>query len=196
MNEYLSHILNYIFYEFVISLLTILAWRGFYAFFDAHIYPDNENMSAGISLIIGYPLYFILMYTQSFHNKISQSPSFIQLNYPNFLRNFHHLCSFISCVLLWRGFWILFDTHIATVSFAYSSPYRFYIICMISSFIILSLMKTASSVNGPLSHMDDEYHLFPLYSNCLLVKWFNEKKISDENSTQMTKSQPYTITLF
>lgn len=196
MNKYLLNILNYIFYEHVISLLTILAWRGSYALFDAYIYPDNENISAGISLSIGYPLFFILMYTQCFQSKLSELPIFVQLNYPTFLRNFYHLCAFFSCVLLWRGFWILFDAHIATITFASQSPYLFYIITMILSFIILSLMKTASSINGPLTHIDDEYNLFPIYSNCFLVKWFNGKNISDDNLNKIKNMKAYTITLF
>jgi len=54
MNPYLSHLLNYIFYEYVISILSILAWSGLYKLLDVYLYPDNENMSASISLLMGY----------------------------------------------------------------------------------------------------------------------------------------------
>jgi hypothetical protein len=199
MNQCLAHILNYIFYEYVISLLTILAWRGSYGLLDVYLYPYNENLSAGISLLIGYPLFFVLMYTQSFQNEIGFVPKFIDANYPSLIHNIRHLCAFFSCVLLWRGFWMLFDLYIATMSLAQASPYVFYLICMIISFLILTALKTASSINGPMAQMDDEYKLFPLYPNCFLVQWFNETKTSDEilsKSSEMTTYQPFTITMF
>jgi hypothetical protein len=199
MNHCFSHILNYIFYEHIISLLTILAWRGSYALLDSYLYPNNENLSACICLFAGYPLFLILMYTQSFQIHIRFVSKFLNSNYPFFIQNVRHLCAFFSCVLLWRGFWILFDTHIATISFAQASPYVFYVICMIISFIILSVMKTGSSTNGPMSHMHDEYDLFPLYPNCFLVKWFNRKKTSSEissNSSVATTVESFTITMF
>jgi len=199
MNKYLSHIINYLFYEHLISLLTISAWRGVYVSLDVYLYPTNEDMSAGICILIGYPLFFFLMYTQSFPNNIYLIPKFIDSNYPCFFQNLRHLCAFFSCLLLWRGFWILFDGHIATISLAEASPYLFYIICMTLSFIILSMMKTGSSLNGPMSHMDDEYDLFPLYSNCFLVKWFSRKKALDDistTSTEVTNIESFTITVF
>jgi hypothetical protein len=153
-------------------------------------------MSAAFSLIIGYPLYFLLMYTQTYTDKICHLPTFVYLNYPSLIRNIRHLIAFCTCVLLWRGFWLLFDTYIAAMSSALISLYLFYIICMFISFLLLSLMKTASSINGPMSHMLDQYDLFPHYPNCYLVKWFNEKKISHENlsnSSKTTSTEPYSI---
>ncbi|CAF1426292.1 unnamed protein product, partial [Rotaria sordida] len=199
MNPFLLHILNYIFYEYIISLLSILAWRGTYKLLDDFLYPNNENMSAIMSLLIGYVLFFIIMYTQFFQNNIDLISTFIQSNYPLFIRNLRHICAFFSCVFLWRGYWILLDLHIATISFVHESPYTYYIIFIIISFIILSIMKTASSINGPMSHINDEYDLFPLYSNCFLVKWFNGKQKSNElpsNLKNMTDIKPFVITSF
>ncbi len=138
------------------------------------------------------------MYTQSYSDKICLLPPFIYLNYPILLQNIRHLTAFFTCVLLWRGFWLLFDTYIATMPLALTSPYLFYIICMFISFLILSLMKTASSINGPMSHMFDQYDLFPHYPNCYLVKWFNQKKKSDKTSSDSSKTtsiEPYTVSL-
>ncbi len=186
-------------YEVVIALLTILAWRGSYGLFDTYLYPDNENLSASMSLLIGYPLFFLLMYTQSYRHDTGLLPKFIDANYPSVLHNLRHLLAFISCVLLWRGFWMLFDLYIATMSFAQASPYVFYLICMVISFLILTAMRTASSINGPMAHMDDEYKLFPLYPNCFLAQWFNRKKTSDDassNSSEIPLYEPFTITMF
>jgi hypothetical protein len=199
MNQHLAHILNYLFYEYIISLLIILSWRGIYTLLDVSLYPNNEGMSAGICLLIGYPLFFLLMYTQSLQNDIFLIPKFIDSNYPSFIRNLRHLCAFFSCILLWRGFWILFDLYIATISLVDESPYIFYAMFMILSFVILSIMKTASSLSGPMSNIDDEYDLFPLYSNCFLVKSFSGKKISDEissKSSEITNIEPFTIAVF
>ena len=187
MNSYLSHILNYILFEYIISLLCILAWRGIYRWFDVFLYPSNEDKSASASLLIGYALFFFLMYTQSFQNDICLLSTFIKLNYPSFIENLRHLCAFIVCVLIWRGYWILIDAHIATLSFVSKSPYIFYLLALLISFVTLSIMKTASSINGPMSRVNDEYNLFPLYSNCILVNWFNRKKKSGEVLSNLNK---------
>lgn len=183
-----------------------MAWRGIYTFLDIHLYPDNENISAGLSLLIGYALYFPLMYSQSSVNGTDLKMSFIRLNCPNLFANLHHFGAFISCVFLWRGFWMLFDGHIATISIVEASPYLCYTIGLIGSFLILSLLRTASSVNGPMSQIRDQYELFPIYSNCFLTQWFSEKmKISNNhddesvsNKSEITILEPesFTITLF
>lgn len=200
MNQSLVHLLNYLFYEHLIATLVVLAWRGVYGFFDAYLYPNDQNLSAGLSLLIGYPLYFLLMYTQSLQNTVCIMPKFIQTNYPLLTEHIRHFGGFLSCVLLWRGFWIYFDLHVATLSLAKASPYLFYTVCMIISFLILSVARTASSINGAMSNIDDPYDLFPLYCNCFLVKWFGEKKFSSEislnRSDEISIYQPYTITVF
>ena len=139
------------------------------------------------------------MYTQFIQNDTGIIPKFINFNFPSLIQNLRHLFAFITCILLWRGFWMLLDTHIATVSLAETSPYAFYGICIIGSFIILSLMRTGSSINGPMSNMDDKYNLFPLYPNCFLVEWFSKKTKSSESSSnlsQITNIKPFTITVF
>ena len=199
MNQSLAHILNYLFYEVVISWLTIFAWRGVYGFLDVYLYPDDQNLSAGASLLIGYPLFFLLMYTQYLQNEMGFIPKFFYSNYPSCVQNLRHLGAFFSCIALWRGFWILFDLHIATTSWAVASPYVFYVICMLLSFLILSFMRTASSLNGPMSHMEDKYNLFPLYPNYFLMEWFSKKKASNKVSTKSNEimiSEPFTITVF
>jgi hypothetical protein len=196
MSDFLAHFLTYIFYEYIISLLSVLAWRGSYTLLDVFLYPKNPYLSAGLCLFFGYPLYFFLMYTQSYSDKICLLPTFIYINYPTLIQNIRHLTAFFTCVLLWRGFWLLFDTYVATMPLALESPYLFYILCMGISFLILSLMKTASSINGPMSHMFDQYGLFPHYPNCYLAKWLKPKNKLDETSSDSSKTtsiEPYTI---
>lgn len=197
MNEYVAHGLNYLVYEYIIALLSLLAWRGSYNLLDVSLYPKNDYMSAGLSLSLGYPLYFFLMYTQLSSEKIHRLPSFIFLNCPSLHHNLRHLTAFFACVLLWRGYWLLFDTYIATIAVTSKSPCLFYFSCMMVSFTILSVFRTASSINGPMSHMKDEYNLFPHYPNCYLLELFKrEEKSSDKmssNSSQTTSLEPYTI---
>lgn len=133
------------------------------------------------------------MYTQSYTEKFCLLPSFIYINYPTFLNNLRHVTAFFTCISLWRGYWLLFDTYIATMPLAIKSPYLLYLICMFISFLVLSLIKSASSINGPMSHMSDQYDLFPHYPNCYLVKWFDQNKKSD--SSKNSKNEPYTISL-
>jgi len=152
-------------------------------------------MSATLSLCLGYPIYFLLVYTQAYSDKICLLPTFFYVNYPSLIQNFRHLSAFLSCVLLWRGFWLLFDTYIATMSLAVKSPYLFYIICMFISYIILSLLKTASSINGPMSHMFDQYDLFPHYPNCYLVIWLNDIQNKLDSKKKTVSMEPYTNSL-
>lgn len=197
MNEYAAHSLNYVVYEYVIGLLSILAWRGSYKLLDVRLYPNNDFKSALLSLSLGYPVYFFLMYTQSYSNKIRLLPSFIFVNCPSLNPNFRHLTAFFVCVLLWRGYWLLFDTYVATIAIESKSPYLFYLTCMFVAFILLSLVRTASSINGPMSHMNDRFDLFPHYPNCYLVELFdNDEKSSDKissNSSQNTNDEPFTV---
>lgn len=188
MNEYVAHLLNYIFYEYVLSLLAILAWRGFYTLLDVFLFPKDPSMSAGVCLCLGYPLYFLLMYTQAYSDKLRFLPSFIFLNYPSLVQNLRHLAAFCTCILLWRGFWLLFDTHIGEMSLAKQSPYLFCLGFMFLSFLVLSLLKTASSINGPMSHMCDYYDLFPHYPNSYLAELFRSTSNTDEVSSDSSKT--------
>ena len=192
----------------MILLLSIIAWRGLYRCLDLYLFPDSLDLSAGVSLVVGYLLFFVLMYTQRCEMKSCPFTSFMELNYSSFFPNLRHLMAFFSCVLLWRGFWIFFDNYMATLPFAYAHPYVFYTICILPAFLILTLMKTASSINGPMSHMHDEYALFPFYPNCYLVQWLKTKRENETNSSSTSPSPssassskelipaPFSITVF
>ena len=98
--------------------------------------------------------------------------AFLETNCPSFLENIRHFVCFVSCVLIWRGFWVLFDEYLAGVTFPTSSQYILCITYLFISFFLLLLIRSASSINGPMSPMPDEYNLFPLYPNCYLEQWF------------------------
>ncbi|CAF1462253.1 unnamed protein product [Adineta steineri] len=161
------NVINYILYEIIISNLSIMIWRGFYHILDDHFYPDNLTLSAGLCLIMGYILYFPLMYFQNYLEELNlkfEFWTFVSINFPQFYRNIRHLLAFFSCLFTWRGFWVLYDTYI----YIYDDYYITYLIFYIVSFIVLCIFQTASSTNGPLSNMEDENDFFPLYPHCYI----------------------------
>ncbi|CAF0842309.1 unnamed protein product [Rotaria sordida] len=188
MNQWKINLLNYILYEIIISNIALIAWRGFYHFLDKHLYPDNFAMSVGLCLLIGYILYFPLMYFQTYFEELNlkyEFWTFFSINFPQFYRNIRHLLAFTSCLFLWRGFWLLYDTYI----YIFEEYYQTYFILFLLSFLLLAFLQTSSSTNGPLSNITDEYNIFPLYPNCYLsivferypqLDWFRSP-ITDRN---------------
>jgi hypothetical protein len=205
MSTCLANTLNYFFNEFIIMLLSIVVWRGSYKLLDVHLYPENMDLSAVLSLLIGYVLYFVHMYTQSYEIPASSLIVFMNSNYPLFVSNLRHLHAFVSCVCIWRGFWVLFDNHIAVHPLVQQSPCIFYIVCIIILFIILTTMKTASSISGPMSCININNDLFPAYANIYLTQWLNDaqkqktnKMLNDmkHDSSLVQNGSTTTITLF
>jgi hypothetical protein len=171
-----------------------MTWRGLYHYLDNHLYPDNYDKSAGICLLIGYLLYFPLMYFQTYFEELNMKYefwTFISINFPQFYRNIRHLLAFLSCVFAWRGYWVLYDGYV----YIYDDYYINYLIFFIVSFVFLCLIQTASSTNGPLSNMEDENGFFPLYPHCYVSKVqrklsqlsYFKTKVEDENAEENTK---------
>lgn len=158
-------LINYVVYEIIISNLAIVTWRGFYDFFDANFYPDNADRSACLCLLFGYLLYFPLMYFQHYLEYLNLKFDFwifISINFPQLYRNVRHFLAFLSCILLWRGFWMLYDSYLII----FKEHHHTYLLIYVVSFLLLSVLQTASSINGPLSNMDDDNQFFPLYPHC------------------------------
>jgi hypothetical protein len=165
MKQWKIHLINFILYEIIISNITIIIWRGFYHFLDKFIYPDDWIRSTRICLLIGYILYFPLMYFQNSLEDLNlkyEVCTFVSINFPQFYRNIRHLLAFFSCLFLWRGFWLLYDSYIDIFKLYYQT----YLFLYLLSFLFLAFIQTASSTNGPLSNMEDENRFFPLYPNC------------------------------
>jgi hypothetical protein len=165
MKEWQINLINYLLYEIIISNLSIMTWRGFYHFLDDFLYPDDYGKSAWICLIIGYILYFPLMYFQTYLEELNIKYdfwTFVSINFPQFYRNIRHLLAFLSCVFLWRGYWLLYDAYIDI----FEDYYKTYLMLFIISFLVLTLLRTSSSINGPLSNLVDENDFFPLYPHC------------------------------
>jgi hypothetical protein len=86
----------------------------------------------------------------------------ISINFPQFYRNIRHLLAFFSCIFLWRGYWVFYDGYFNIFKDYYKTCLLFYI----GSFLILSILQTASSINGPLSNINEKNNFFPLYPHC------------------------------
>ena len=189
MPSWKINLINFLLYEVIISNLSILIWHGLYNILDDYLYPDNVNKSAGICLIAGYALYFPLMYFQSYFEELNLKFSFwtfISINFPQFYRNIRHLLSFVSCVFTWRGWWMLFDEHLLM----FDDSSRTYLLFVLMSFIVLSIIQSASSLNGPLSNIPDPYGFFPLYPHSYISivqtkfsKFFCSKKKKTDEET-------------
>ncbi|CAF1224017.1 unnamed protein product [Adineta steineri] len=165
MKQWKINVINYVLYEIIISNLSIVTWRSFYNFLDQHMYPDDLNKSALICLLIGFILYFPLMYFQNYLEYLNVKYEFwvfVSINFPQLYRNVRHVFAFLSCVFLWRGLWLLYDSYIVIFEFHYQT----YLLLYFLSFFFLALIQTSSSINGPLSNMEDDNHFFPLYPNC------------------------------
>ncbi|CAF2645675.1 unnamed protein product [Rotaria sp. Silwood2] len=175
MNPWKINLINYVLYEVIISNIAIMTWRGFYHFLDECLYPKDADKSAWICLLVGYVLYFPLMYFQNYLEYLNlkfEFWTFVSINFPQLYRNIRHLLAFFSCLFLWRGIWLLYDSHIVI----FESPVLTYMLLYLASFLFLALIQTSSSINGPLSNMEDENQFFPLYPNCyvsIIVRKFS-----------------------
>lgn len=165
MKQWKINLINYILWEIIGINLSVTAWLGFYHFLDDYLYPDDSIISAGICLGIGYLLYFPLMYTQAYFENLHLTHefwTFISVNFPRFFRNIRHLLAFLSCLFLWRGYWLLYAEYI----FIFKENYKTFLLIYLVSFLILSILQTASSINGPLSDIKETNNFFPLYPHC------------------------------
>jgi hypothetical protein len=186
MKQWKINLINYVLYEIIVSNLSIMSWRGFYHFVDDYFFPNNLNMSAGICLAIGYLVYFPLMYFQKYLEELNMKYefwTFVSINFPQFYRNIRHLLAFLSCVFLWRGYWVLYDAHL----YIFKDDYKTCLLFYIGSFLVLCILQTASSINGPLSNINEKNNFFPLYPHCYVS--IVQRKISGLFSSKPTNPQ-------
>jgi hypothetical protein len=165
MKEWKINLLNYILYEIIVSNLSIITWRGFYHVIDNYFYPNDVNISIGLCFLIGYLLYFPLMYFQTYLENLNMKYefwTFVSINFPQFYRNIRHFLAFLSCVFIWRSYWLFYDTYISI----FEEDFKTYLLLYFISFLVLSIVQTSSSLNGPLSHINEKNNFFPLYPHC------------------------------
>ncbi len=186
MKQWKINLINYILYEIIISNLSVICWRGFYNFINTDSFPHSITLPAEICLIIGYVLYFPLMYCQTYLEELNlkyEFWTFVSINFPQFYRNIRHLLAFFSCIFSWRGYWKLYDDHIEI----FEDYYKTYLLIYMVSFLILTIFQTSSSINGPLSHINDKNNFFPLYPHCYVS--IVQRKFSQRFSSKRKSSE-------
>ncbi|CAF3826985.1 unnamed protein product [Adineta steineri] len=194
MNRWKINLMNFLLYEIIISNLTIIIWHGFYVILDQYLYVDDINKSIWVCIIIGYALYFPLMYFQYYSDKTNlkcEFFTFFSLNFPQFHRNIVHGLAFASCLFIWHGIWVTYDTYL----YIFEQYYQTYLLIIFLVFGFLSLIQTFSSMNGPLKSMEDNYHFFPVYPHCYISKVvYNFSHISyfqSKNKNRSTRIFPF-----
>jgi hypothetical protein len=185
MDRWKINLINFILQEFIISNIIIIGWYGFYSILDQYLYPDDATKSVWICLLIGYILYFPLMYCQHYFENFNLNYEIwtvFSVNFPQFCRNIVHGLAFTSCLFLWRGFWVLYDSYLSIFKIYYDT----YLLISLLSFGFLSVIQTFSSMNGPLSTMEDEYDFFPVYPHCYVS--IVVRKLSQLSCFQLVKT--------
>ena len=187
MKQWKINLINFVSYEIIVSNLAVMSWRGFYHCVDDYLYPDADDADKSmiVSFLVGYLLYFPLMYFQKYFEDLRAKYefwTFVSINYPQFYRNIRHLLAFLSCIFTWRGYWMLYDNYINIYGGDYYG--RNSLLCFFGSFLVLSILQTASSINGPMNSMDDQHNFFPLYPHCYvslvhskLSQYFSKEQI-------------------
>ncbi|XP_072014210.1 uncharacterized protein [Amphiura filiformis] len=93
----------------VIEYLIICLWRGAFNIFDLYLLPANSELSAWVTVIIGYNMFWILVILQFPASKISKqlsSSSSSSSKWRQILwEQAFWLYAFIMMVCLWRGVW-------------------------------------------------------------------------------------------
>jgi hypothetical protein len=190
MKQWKINLVNYVFYEIVIVNLALMSWRGIYDLLDEFFFVDDTPMSLGICLLIGYALYFPLMYSQASLERLNFNyplSTLFAANFPNFFRHARHLLAFVSCVCVWRGFWMLYDTYVDLFD-------QYYITCLVSfvgSFVFLCALWSASSINGPLCVAEGDHQSFPVYAHLYVSMVYKQirSNIIDRIGRRQTQHQ-------
>ncbi|CAM4794541.1 unnamed protein product [Rotaria magnacalcarata] len=184
MDRWKINLMNFILYEFIISNITIIGWHGFYVILDQYLYPDDTTMSAWICLLIGYPLYFPLMYCQYYFEKFNlkyELWAVFSENFPQFHRNIIHALAFASCLFVWRGFWVLYDTYLRIFEIYYET----YLLISLLSFGFLSIIQTFSSMNGPLKTIEDNFRCLNHRLSSLII--FVKRSVAIQSNFDLGK---------
>ena len=128
----------------VIEYLIIAAWRGAFNILDLYLLPDSPTLSAWVTVIIGYNMFWLLVVFQFPASKISKK---LDSTWKRVLWELAYwLYAFILMTCLWRGFWnvIIIFTHLKTVS----EPHNFtvsFAMHIVSSLVALGLNMFVSA---------------------------------------------------
>eukprot|EP00471_Norrisiella_sphaerica_P005968 CAMPEP_0184488674 /NCGR_PEP_ID=MMETSP0113_2-20130426/13057_1 /TAXON_ID=91329 /ORGANISM="Norrisiella sphaerica, Strain BC52" /LENGTH=176 /DNA_ID=CAMNT_0026871627 /DNA_START=236 /DNA_END=762 /DNA_ORIENTATION=+ len=94
----------------VISALVVAYWRGLWYLMDANLFPENKELSAWLSLVIGFGISVLVFLT--YHllrpDQRKQSLKRSPIQWRAIETAFLHMAA-AGSVFAWRGSWLLMD---------------------------------------------------------------------------------------
>ncbi|CAD7085961.1 unnamed protein product [Hermetia illucens] len=136
--EPVIYILDCLFSTLVIGSLVAVAWRGIWAVCDILLYPDDGAYSAWASTIIGYTLTALTFAIQPITRSLcDQIDGYRRIAVADAFLFF----SFIGCVNVWRGIWMLLDVYFIPDDYTLSNWVSY---CL--SFLLLVLLNCSNSI--------------------------------------------------
>ena len=101
--------LNYLYFEYIEVFFSVYAWKGFWDLLDIGLeedllenYTNAKLISLTITALLGYGIFFFLIFIQRFHMS-------------NNLKEILHFFAYISIVSLWRTYWDGMENHINNI---------------------------------------------------------------------------------
>ncbi|XP_050443179.1 uncharacterized protein LOC126847142 isoform X3 [Adelges cooleyi] len=161
------YVLDSFFSVCIIGSLVVIVWRGVWNIMDEYLYPDMQDISAWLSLAIGYGVVLIAFALQPTVKSIVKKVRGIKRM---FIVDTYLLFSFFGAVNVWRGIWTMLDVY-----FLPDAPMTSYWISHIACFAILVALNSSNSILVRGVYMDAEEDGtqcvdFPCYYFRLLVQ--------------------------
>ncbi|XP_049823242.1 uncharacterized protein LOC109593929 isoform X1 [Aethina tumida] len=174
------YILDCLFSILVVGTLVVFVWRGAWVLIDIFLFPDDQIMSAWLSLIIGYATVAVAFLLQPMLRWMcDRATGATRL----IVADFFILFSFFGTVNVWRGIWNLLNL--------YFLPNNLELSCWITHWvclIILILLGCSNSLLVRGVYIDAEEPagkcvVFPCYY--LRILFQQEKAKKDNSKIQM-----------
>ncbi|XP_050520645.1 uncharacterized protein LOC126894043 isoform X2 [Daktulosphaira vitifoliae] len=167
------YVLDSFFSVCIIGTLVVVVWRGVWAIMDKYLYPEQEQMSAWLSLVIGYSVVLVAFSLQYWVKNLVRRIKGIKRI---IVVDIYLLFSFFGAVNVWRGIWNMLDVY-----FLPEAQVTSYWISHIACFIILVALNSSNSILVRGVYMDGEGDGtqcvdFPCYYVRLLVQKRKRKK--------------------
>lgn len=149
----------------ILAPVVVIYWRTTWLLMDFYIYPQHHMTSACISLVVGFASSLLIVLCQR--------------DFMTFLCEFDELISKIiwkmcmypisvSCVSYWRGVWMVTDL---TTTISLTSL----ILCHSLSFVLLSVLRTASSVVSAPGFYVNDLHVSISTVTITNIPWSRDK---------------------
>lgn len=182
-------ILDCLFSVLVVGTLVVFVWRGLWILVDMFLFPDDPELSAHGSLILGYSIIAVLFLLQPFVRSVcSKLTGAARLLFADLFIIF----SLIGTVNVWRGIWMTLDIYFLPDNRALSCW-----ITLIISLVLLILLGCSNSLLVRGVYIDAEEPngkcvVLPCYYLRLIFQEEKLKKISKKmHSGEKEKHEKY-----